>query len=254
MRIIVVAPDRAVSQLRAYAGSQSLVGLTAPNELGSALRGGDVRWTVIDLHAFSEAATSACVDLALAAGVRIAITASIHRADMRRIAAVCQTTLPEVILRETDDDWARLAVLFRRDSESVAALILSQIAPRIAVLRAAAGTRIAGLFAELPIPDRVATLARTVGQSEAWLRAELDNAGFASPHELLDGARLTRAWESLGKRGAHLDEIADAQGFGTGRTLERRCKDLVGMPPRRAGRTLGAADLARILARRLTRG
>ncbi len=251
-RIVTLTPGSGLGRLRPHIGTDRLVELDAVAQLAAALRDAAVRWVILDpthlsAHAFDEA-----VSTIAAAGVKVAIYTSLSGLNVARLLACQQRLLPEVILRDTDDDWNRVRDVVRRDEESVAAHVLAAVALRTARFEPGLRHVTLGLFAARPVPANVIALAGAAQVSPNTLRARYADGGLAAPHDVLDIARLSRAYYDL-RDGVSADTIAHMHDLGCRRTVERRLAALAGATPSSLCSSLPssfAAELRRAVARR----
>ncbi|MEA3245566.1 MAG: hypothetical protein U9Q74_05365, partial [Gemmatimonadota bacterium] len=220
--------------------------------LAPALRDATVRWVILDPVHLSAPAFEEAVSIIAAAGVRVAIYTSPSGLGIARILDCQQRLLPEVILRDTDDDWVRVRDIVKGDEETVAAHLLAAIAPLTSRFEHEVRGATLGLFAARPVPEDVGALARIARVSENTLRTRYVVAGLATPHDLLDVARLSRAFYDL-RDGRSVDAVADRYGLGSRRTVERRLAALGAATPaeiRGSPATAFVAALRRSVTRR----
>jgi hypothetical protein len=248
VRTVAFAPGaRPLLALQRLLGRDSLTIVGSVRDFTAALAAGEVRWTVLDPMSVSLPAFDAATDAVADAGVRVIFCTSLAGFDLRRLLKVQSRLLPELVFRETDDDWRRLAAVLRLDAESVCARVAAGLVQRIGAPRDPLRGRTLGLFGRVPTPLDVEALAACCGEKTTHVRAEYRRAGLAPPHDVIDVARLAGAYPDLRDRSLSLSATTERHGFGTARTLERRSKALVALPGRRAGLDCDESEFARRL-------
>lgn len=231
MRIVALVSDRAVGKIRPHVGARRIEALTSLSELRAALRGNDVQWVVVDSQPLSDSGFREAIQLVAATGCRLALVCDVETLSTDRLLFAQRLVLPEVLLREVDDDWARVAAMLRRDEESVGSRVLRVATEMLGRVVPPFQARTVGLFAHLPIPLSVDAFAAKCGGTSAALRTAFHDAGLVSPRVILDCARLASASSDIAA-GFTLSEVAAAHGIGALRSLERRARALIGLSPR----------------------
>jgi AraC-like DNA-binding protein len=253
MRIITLTPDAALGRLRPHIGADTLVDVATLDQLQSAIRGGGIRWVVLDPMALSTPGFQTAVDSIANAGARVVFYTMLARFDYSRLLQSYDRLVPELIFRETDDDWILVRAVLRSTDGSVPAQLLRSTLSVVQRLPEPVRGRTALLFAWASIPGTLSEFCESIGRTPASIRGIFRRVGLRSPTDVLSCARLSRVFERLSDSAVQLNEVAVTGGFGTQRTLERRLKQAAGLAPRAVARQCTRAEYANRLSHWLLR-
>ena len=253
MRIITLASDVALGRLRPHIGVDSLVDVATVEHLHSALLAGGVKWVILDPMMLSESGFQRAVEAIASAGVSVAFYTTLAGFDHDRLLKTYDHLLPEVVFRETDDDWVRLRNVLRSTASTVPARILRAILGTLGPIREPLRGKTASQFAWARIPSTVEELAVGTDLSASRVRHQYRQANLCAPEQLLVIARLARAYDWLADRPISVEDVARECGFGTVRAFERRMRACVDATPSTVASNYDRAAFATKLAAQLTR-
>lgn len=247
VKVAALAPTGSLGRLRGHIAPDQVIEVASLDLLNAELRRGGVRWVVIDPMAISAAGFAMALEMVARAGVRILFYTELVGFDHRRLSDAYAFATPELVFRETDDDWARLARLLKRLDDSVPAHVLKGLGSPLGVVEPSIRDRLTALFAWGPIPAGVPEFAAECDTTVGPLRSRLTHAGLTTPASILSIARLSRAYDGLLQRHANVTDVAWDCGFGTARTLERSLKKHADLTPRAVPKVGGTVRFAELL-------
>ncbi len=247
VKVAVLAPAGSLGRLRAHLAPVQLIEVASLDLLETELRRGGVRWAVIDPMALSAAGFAMALEIVVRAGVRILFYTDILGFDHRRLSNAYALATPELVFRETDDDWARLGRLLKRLDDSVPSLVLKGLGPSLEPIESPTRDRLTALFGWGPIPAGVPEFAKVCDTTVGPLRSQMANAGLTTPGSILSIAQLSRVYDGLVQRQANVADVALDCGFGTARTLERSLKKYADLTPRAVSKLGGTIRFAELL-------
>ena len=181
------------------------------------------------------------------------VYSSLTAQTMRSLVELGSEGLGQIVLYGLDDDPRHL----RQVLELQPGILLAE--------QLIAGIRRSLNYTPSPVADavervirnpagcrHVADLASGAGVPRRSFYRHLERAGFASPRELLAGARVLRAYALLRVPGYTLEAAATQLRFFNADALTLAMKSLVGITPGRARSRVAPEEFVRLLARRLT--
>jgi AraC-like DNA-binding protein len=145
------------------------------------------------------------------------------------LASVLRPT-PSLFTDVADQSWLRF-VLHNGGTSDVPALVLHRATPVIAALPMRLQLATAGLFNGGNIAPSAQLFSCSAGISRKTLQRWYANVGLAPPAGVLTVARLARTWRLLQSRRLSIARVSGLVGFGSARTLSRRCHGLAHCGP-----------------------
>lgn len=154
-------------------------------------------FVVVDPEGWHIEAVTNVAQQAAENGARLVLYSELTRNPCRHVLAAAEVTVPEVLLRNSDDAMHVLRAALGRDVASVPAQVLAGVVGRLVVVPHPIGSRLASYLAWASIPGRVRDFCEAVGLRRKAVLARLHKAGFNDTEVVLEVARVARACDLL---------------------------------------------------------
>ena len=175
--------------------------------------------------------------------------------SLRAVVQLARRGHAQVVLHRFDDEPARLRrLLERQPNERWAESLLARLAPAIGQLPLPLATAVRRLFRE---PHRIwnaQDLANVAGCSRRSLYRQLESGGFRSPRQLVQAARLLRAYVYLRDPGNLVEDVVTKLRYGSPHVLLRHTREICGLTPTAMRDRLDGTAIVSLLAERLLDG
>lgn len=179
--VIAIVPAGVLARIRAGAPHGAEVLPTVVSEVGAYLKRALGGTLVVDPDGWHLEALQHLADKCDRHGVRLVVYGELGPVVCRQVGAVAKVTVPEVVLRGTDDSLPALRVALDRREASVPALVVQRLAHRLILLHPPLGGLTLALYAWAPLPESVALFASQVGATETAMRTWYRKVGLRLP-------------------------------------------------------------------------
>lgn len=153
-------------------------------------------------------------------------------ASLRSVVSLAQHGQPQVVLNRFDDDPARFRQLLEgQPREKYAELLLVRLGPALSQLSLPLAGAVRLLFRQ---PHRIWSaqdLAIAAGSPRRSLYRQLEAAGFCSPRQLVQAARLLRAFVYLRDPGNLIEDVVAKLRYGSSHVFIRHTRETCGLTP-----------------------
>ena len=187
------------------------------------------------------------------AGVGCVLYSALDQQSAIRIMQVVRIVRCEFVCVGADNEAEVFDHCFRSlESISAPALVASELAQIFLGLPSDIRMVFVGLFSGMPIPNAVSDLVALTGSTERGLERWCERLKLVSPHHLLVGARIARAWSTI-SAGETISEVARQNKWDSPDRFRSHFRGLIGMSPTDARRRMRTGDFAIQLATSLKR-
>lgn len=172
--------------------------------------------------------------------------------SLRSVVELAQRRSPQVVLFRFDDDPGRFRQLLERQPhERFAELLLERMGPALASLPPPLAGAVRRLFRQ---PHRIWSaqdLAMAADCPRRSLYRQLEGAGFRSPRQLVQAARLLRAFVYLRDPGNLVEDVVAKLRYGSSHVFIRHTRETCGLTPSALRDRVDGERLVEMLAERL---
>lgn len=245
MQIHALLDAETFRRLRTTLGpSVTLVRLSA-SEIERDLRSGRVGAIVVDPGIVRDEVFTAIVSAAAQGGEGMLLYPPLTKLGIERALEATRKLTVEVVFSGTENAPTVLrALLPNLMRQSVPALVLRELADRIAGLKPVMQRVSIGLFGWGSLPESTGDLAKAAGVNRSTVNRWLHAVGLEASWVLLTCARLARSWAALEEADKSIARVAQVGGFPSPGAFTRDFRAVVGLSPRNAIRELDRARFA----------
>lgn len=185
----------------------------------------------------------------------IVVYTTLHPAVMRATVELARNGIEHMVLHRFDDEPRRFLDLIERlPGYALADRLMEQLRPELRRLPLVLSRTVEKMFRAPARFHGVPDLAQAAGMTIRMVYRRFTEGSLSSPRQMIQAARVLRAYAYLRTDGALLVDVAERLGYSSHRILTQQMQDMVGMTPTMARTALSPDDVVNRLLARLLAG